>query len=81
MGLIDMPFAALDMTLDGRRFISWCFPSCVTKWIPAAETSAPESGRPFTTVDLLGDVKPIITEGAGADDGFHVRHANSCSAH
>lgn len=63
MGCIDMPFTALGVTWDGRRF-SWCSPSCVNKWIPAAEISAPESGRASTTVDLLRDVKLIVTEGA-----------------
>ena len=65
MGLIFVPLTALGMILEGRR-LSTCSPSSLSACVPAADMSAPESGKLSRYVAPLREVMWMGIVGAGS---------------
>ena len=65
MGVILCPAAVCGDTSEGRR-LSGCSSRSVNSCGPAAETSAPESGRTDITLDPFAVVMRILVVGAGS---------------
>ena len=65
MGVILYPLAVCGDTSDGRR-LSGCSSRRVNSCGPAAEMSAPESGRTDITVDPFVVMMRILMVGAGS---------------
>ena len=61
------PLTALGVTLELAR-LSMCSPSARTNWGPAAQMSAPESGRTTMLASPLHVVTFIVMVGAGVMD-------------
>ena len=64
-GCIVAPFATFGMMLDGKRLLIFSFRS-LRMPLPAAEISAPESGRALVRVEPLEEVMLTLTLGAGS---------------
>ena len=64
-GCIVAPFATFGMMLDGKRLLIFSFRS-LRMPLPAAEISAPESGRALVRVEPLEEVMLTLTFGAGS---------------
>ena len=64
-GCSFVPFTALGITSEGSRLLTCSLRVCKISF-PAADMSAPESGRTLKSLEPFGEVMSTLTRGAGS---------------